>query len=200
MSWKSICSSWFLSLLSGITSVILHLSCFLFDKYWLFQVCCSGHGKNGTLSVLQQSIRPDLITEVHTFVPFFFCQSLSHSFGNKIMIVFSFHSLSIVATIALGVVVLNLVAFGHLMLQHQFGSLNRPSAHFFVLRNFDLMEYSIEVIFFCSTLGKWYNLIGYVNNALTLVTCKYVNNAIYLACIDNENKGPCLQNYYFFII
>jgi len=30
-------------------------------------VCCSGHGKNGTLSALQQSIRPDLITEVHTF-------------------------------------------------------------------------------------------------------------------------------------
>ncbi|KAG2565125.1 hypothetical protein PVAP13_7NG025878 [Panicum virgatum] len=27
-------------------------------------VCCSGHGKNGTLSALQQSIRPDLITEV----------------------------------------------------------------------------------------------------------------------------------------
>ncbi|WVZ84660.1 hypothetical protein U9M48_031667 [Paspalum notatum var. saurae] len=27
-------------------------------------VCCSGHGKNGTLSALQQSVRPDLITEV----------------------------------------------------------------------------------------------------------------------------------------
>ncbi|KAJ3679867.1 hypothetical protein LUZ60_016145 [Juncus effusus] len=27
-------------------------------------VCCSGHGKNGALTVLQQSIRPELITEV----------------------------------------------------------------------------------------------------------------------------------------
>lgn len=27
-------------------------------------VCCSGHGKNGALSVLQQSIRPEMITEV----------------------------------------------------------------------------------------------------------------------------------------
>ncbi|XP_037491951.1 cleavage and polyadenylation specificity factor subunit 1 isoform X2 [Jatropha curcas] len=27
-------------------------------------VCCSGHGKNGTLSVLRQSIRPEMITEV----------------------------------------------------------------------------------------------------------------------------------------
>lgn len=27
-------------------------------------VCCSGHGKNGALCVLQQSIRPDLITQV----------------------------------------------------------------------------------------------------------------------------------------
>ncbi|KAJ4835898.1 hypothetical protein Tsubulata_006157 [Turnera subulata] len=27
-------------------------------------VCCSGHGKNGALSVLRQSIRPELITEV----------------------------------------------------------------------------------------------------------------------------------------
>lgn len=28
------------------------------------QVCCSGHGKNGALTVLQQSIRPDTITQV----------------------------------------------------------------------------------------------------------------------------------------
>ncbi|KAH7436763.1 hypothetical protein KP509_05G035200 [Ceratopteris richardii] len=27
-------------------------------------VCCSGHGKNGALSILHQSLRPDLITEV----------------------------------------------------------------------------------------------------------------------------------------
>lgn len=27
-------------------------------------VCCSGHGKNGSLSILRQSIRPDMITEV----------------------------------------------------------------------------------------------------------------------------------------
>ncbi|KAL6004780.1 hypothetical protein ACLOJK_005336 [Asimina triloba] len=27
-------------------------------------VCCSGHGKNGALCILQQSVRPDLITEV----------------------------------------------------------------------------------------------------------------------------------------
>ncbi|PPS08801.1 hypothetical protein GOBAR_AA11840 [Gossypium barbadense] len=32
---------------------------------WLiFQVCCSGHGKNGALCVLRQSIRPEMITEV----------------------------------------------------------------------------------------------------------------------------------------
>ncbi|URD80127.1 cleavage and polyadenylation specificity factor subunit [Musa troglodytarum] len=29
-------------------------------------VCCSGHGKNGALCVLQQSIRPELITEVNS--------------------------------------------------------------------------------------------------------------------------------------
>jgi len=28
------------------------------------QVCCSGHGKNGSLCVLRQSIRPEVITEV----------------------------------------------------------------------------------------------------------------------------------------
>ena len=27
-------------------------------------MCCSGHGKNGTLCILQQSIRPEMITEV----------------------------------------------------------------------------------------------------------------------------------------
>ncbi|RRT81848.1 hypothetical protein B296_00001961, partial [Ensete ventricosum] len=34
------------------------------------QVCCSGHGKNGALCVLQQSIRPELITEVNSGFPF----------------------------------------------------------------------------------------------------------------------------------
>ena len=43
--------------------------CFLcagahFDLVFGWQVCCSGHGKNGALCVLQQSIRPELITEV----------------------------------------------------------------------------------------------------------------------------------------
>lgn len=28
------------------------------------QVCCSGHGKNGALCILRQSIRPEMITEV----------------------------------------------------------------------------------------------------------------------------------------
>lgn len=36
-----------------------------FDHVFGWQVCCSGHGKNGSLCVLQQSIRPELITEVH---------------------------------------------------------------------------------------------------------------------------------------
>lgn len=31
---------------------------------YVFQVCCSGHGKNGALCVLQQSIRPEVITQV----------------------------------------------------------------------------------------------------------------------------------------
>lgn len=31
----------------------------------VFQVCCSGHGKNGAVCVLQQSIRPESITQVH---------------------------------------------------------------------------------------------------------------------------------------
>ena len=33
-------------------------------------MCCSGHGKNGALCVLQQSIRPEIITQVctHTLV------------------------------------------------------------------------------------------------------------------------------------
>lgn len=30
----------------------------------VLQVCCSGHGKNGALCVLRQSIRPEMITEV----------------------------------------------------------------------------------------------------------------------------------------
>lgn len=30
----------------------------------ILQVCCSGHGKNGALCVLRQSIRPEMITEV----------------------------------------------------------------------------------------------------------------------------------------
>ena len=56
----------------------------------MFQVCCSGHGKNGTLSALQQSIRPDLITEVHVFffifLFVFLVQSLFHSFGKQIIL------------------------------------------------------------------------------------------------------------------
>lgn len=37
-----------------------------FDFCWCMslQVCCSGHGKNGALCVLQRSIRPEMITEV----------------------------------------------------------------------------------------------------------------------------------------
>jgi cleavage and polyadenylation specificity factor subunit 1 len=35
-----------------------------FQSGIILQVACSGHGKNGSLSVLHQSIRPDLITEV----------------------------------------------------------------------------------------------------------------------------------------
>ena len=33
-------------------------------------MCCSGHGKNGAVCVLQQSIRPEIITQVctHTLV------------------------------------------------------------------------------------------------------------------------------------
>lgn len=37
---------------------------FFFFFLNLVQVCCSGHGKNGSLSVLQQSIRPETITQV----------------------------------------------------------------------------------------------------------------------------------------
>ncbi|WJX52741.1 hypothetical protein P8452_38819 [Trifolium repens] len=33
--------------------------------YQAFLVCCSGHGKNGPLCVLRQSICPEEITEVH---------------------------------------------------------------------------------------------------------------------------------------
>lgn len=42
------------------------------------QVCCSGHGKNGALTVLQQSIRPDTITQV-CIPPL--TRYLWHSFG-----------------------------------------------------------------------------------------------------------------------
>lgn len=34
-------------------------------------MCCSGHGKNGALCVLRQSIRPEMITEVGGSL--FFC-------------------------------------------------------------------------------------------------------------------------------
>jgi hypothetical protein len=53
-----------------------------------------------------------------------------------------FFSLSIDATIMPGIVHLGIVTFGLLMLQNQVGLLNRPSAHSFVMRNFDLMEYT----------------------------------------------------------
>lgn len=30
-------------------------------------MCCSGHGKNGSLCILRQSVRPEIITEVLDF-------------------------------------------------------------------------------------------------------------------------------------
>lgn len=50
-----------------ILDVCNHRHCILFPDFQsgiILQVACSGHGKNGSLSVLHQSIRPDLITEV----------------------------------------------------------------------------------------------------------------------------------------
>lgn len=43
---------------------------FIFTLEINFQVCCSGHGKNGALCVLRQSIRPEMITEVCPFSEF----------------------------------------------------------------------------------------------------------------------------------
>ena len=93
-------------------------------------MCCSGHGKNGTLSALQQSIRPDLITEVHTFFSCSFGQlPFITLLGRRYCLVCNFLSLPIDATIMPGIVHLDIVAFGLLMLQNLVGLLNRPSAH-----------------------------------------------------------------------
>ena len=106
-------------------------------------MCCSGHGKNGTLSALQQSIRPDLITEVHIFFSCSFDQSpVITLLERRKCLVCNFLSLSIDATITPGIVHLDKVAFVLLMLQTLVGLLNRPSAHSFPMGNFDLMKYT----------------------------------------------------------
>lgn len=54
-----------------LLALLNHLS--KYAASWVcFQVCCSGHGKNGALCVLRQSIRPETITEVYVILFFSF--------------------------------------------------------------------------------------------------------------------------------
>lgn len=55
------------------------------------QVCCSGHGKNGALCVLQRSIRPEVMTQVCIkFFPFLFYMKISDFFPCTMWLQYAF--------------------------------------------------------------------------------------------------------------